>query len=296
MSINLLSCMQSFADVVNYQGFANAARHKHTSAPVLTKQIQWLEKHLNKQLFHRTTRSVELTEAGELYYQQVKIILNQILEAKNAINNMETEPHGKLNIGVPPGMTSYFFANKVKNFLIAYPKICCNLVGQLPPSAVNDEIADLVISSLDINDKTLVKELLFSGESGIFAAPGYLEKHGIPKNIEDLKNHNCLINLRFTPDCEWHFAGGKKIKLCGNFRSNTGTDIYYAGLNGIGLFLSLKGLVQDDLNAKRLIEIPLEQKSLTVKMYVYHKIVPKNSIIRLFADYLIEEMSQCRWC
>lgn len=91
MSLDLMSCMKSFAAVATYNGFSAAANKLHLSTPALTKQIQRLESYVGTPLLIRTTRVISLTEAGTLYLSFVKKFLADMEEAKNIVHNLESE-------------------------------------------------------------------------------------------------------------------------------------------------------------------------------------------------------------
>ena len=77
------------------------------------------------------------------------------------------------------------------------------------PSQLIDKTLTIVISEFNSSDNQLIKEYLCSYTRGIFVSPNYLAKHGYPKNIDDLQNHNCLIHKLSTPTNEWIFADNK---------------------------------------------------------------------------------------
>ncbi len=85
MSLDLFSCIKSYVAVVEQQGFASASRQIHVSPSILTKQVKYLEKILGKKLLSRTTRRLQLTEAGGVYLVQAKKILEQVENAKDIV-------------------------------------------------------------------------------------------------------------------------------------------------------------------------------------------------------------------
>lgn len=291
MSQDLFTCLKSFVTVADTQNFASAARHLRISSPVLTKQIKWLEHHIGKQLFRRTTRNVTLTEAGELYLIFAKKMLADEEEAKNAISNMETEPHGTITIGLSTKLNSDFIGKSISEFLERYPKIKCILISQNSPSAVIEGKADIVISTQKTRDNQLVKEHLFTTPSGLFAHPSYIKKHGIPKSLQDLKNHNCLINLSVSPDRIWKFENDKNVKVTGNYESPIGSDTLVGALNGIGIAYLVQILAKKEIENKELIEIVLEYKTAPLSIYMYYRPASRCSIVRLLADHIMRTVT-----
>lgn len=288
MPLDLLSCMKSFAAVADYKGFANAARHIHISTPVLTKQIQWLERSLGKKLLQRTTRRLELTEAGKIYLEHVKKILQQVHQAKDEVLNLDHEPHGTLTIGIPTAFNSMFLTKQFHKFLDKYPKITLKVITENSPITLLEDIINIVISPINIFDKQLIKKHFFTNRRGVFAAPAYLKKYGTPKKISDLKNHNCLVNERVSPNHEWEFAKHRKISVRGNYVSDSGIDIIYAGINGIGIIWTTDLLVREEVLTKQLVPIKLEFEPAAIEFFLYHRPAIYSSNVRLLTEYLLQ--------
>ena len=286
MSLDIVSCLKGFIAVAEYKGFSQAALNSHVSTPTLTNQVQRLEQFLGKKLLHRTTRQVALTEAGELYLPYAKKILEDIQESKNIIHNLETEPHGLIRMGVPGTFNSPFFIKHMQAFLRKYSKIQLQILEENSPSDLAIGQADLVISETNVNDTQFIKEYLFFMRRGVYATPGYLKKHGTPKTIADLKQHNCLIAKRASPNDEWIVANNQKVFVSGNYAATSGFNIFYAGLAGMGLMWSTDVIVKDEVNRGKLIEVKLPGKPAEIKMYLYYRPAAQGSNSKLMAEYI----------
>lgn len=294
MALDLISCMRSFVAVVEHGGYANASRHIYISPPVITKQIKLLEHNLKRKLFYRTTRRIQLTEAGEVYLSHVRGVLQQIKEAQDALIHLESGPQGTIRVGVPTILNSMFFAKNLTSFLEKYPHINCELTTEVSPTAITDDLCDIIITAIDFQDKQLVKQLLLTCSRGVYASPAYIKKHGQPKTIVDLKNHNCL-NKKCTHGFHlWEFSNNKKATATGNFVSDSGIDIYFACLNGLGLMYSTSIAVLDEVESKRLIKIDLDEPPTEMDIYIYYRPVMKESIIKLLVDHVIDKTKKCR--
>lgn len=286
MSLDFLSCLKGFVAVAEHSGFSQAARYLHVSTPMLTNQLKRLEEELGKQLLHRTTRHVSLTEAGEVYLRHAKKILAEIQDARNEICHLEKEPHGVLMVGVPSFFNTFFLVRHLKKFLDQYPKIKLNMVEENSPVALLRGEVDLIISEVDVKEKQLVKEHLFTIYRSIYAAPNYIKKYGVPKTIADLKNHNCLVSNSVSPNNEWVLANNKKFTVDGNYSSTSGISILYAGLEGLGLIWCSDIAIKEEVKAGKLVEVKLKDKPTAIKFYLYHRPVYRGSNIQLMADHL----------
>jgi len=285
MSLDFLSCLQGFVAVAEYKGFSQAARHLHVSTPMLTNQLKRLEESLGKKLLHRTTRHVALTEAGEIYLLRAKKILAEVQDARNEVCQLEEKPHGVLTLGVPNSFNSSAFVKRLISFLEKYPKIQLQVVEETSPTALLEGSIDLLISEIDVKEKQLIKEPLLTIHRSIYAAPKYIKKHGAPKSIPDLKNHNCLIVKGSSLKNEWILAN-KKIPVTGNYSSTSGMNILYAGLEGLGLIWCADIAIKDEINKGKLVEIKLKDKPTAIKIYLYHRPVHRGSNIQLMAEHL----------
>lgn len=285
MSLDFLSCLEGFVAVAEYNGFSQAARNLHVATPMLTTQLKRLEELLGRQLFHRTTRHVALTEAGEIYLVRAKKILADIQDAKNEICDLEAKPHGKLTMAVPGSFNSPFFVEHMQQFLKKYPKIQLQVVGEQSPLAVLDGSIDVLVSEMDIKDKQLIKEPLFTFHRSVYAAPSYIKKYGKPESIQDLKNHNCLIAMGVSPNNEW-LIGNKKITVQGNYSSTSGINIFYAGLAGLGLIWCTDVVISDEIKKGKLVEIKLEGRPAAIKIYLYYRPTNYGSNVQLIAEHL----------
>ncbi len=287
MSLDLFSCMQGFKAVAEHKGFSQAARHSHISTSTLTGQIKHLESLLGKKLLHRTTRHIELTEAGEVYLLHVKKILMDIKDAKTAVNSVEIQPHGKLIVGIPGVFYSRFFIRQFHEFLDRFPKIQLQTTEENAPTDLLNGLADLVITEIDMKDSQLVKEHLVTIHRRIYAAPSYIKKYGLPKTVADLQNHNCLIAKHVSPNNEWMLTKNKKVYVSGNYASTSGYNVLCAALAGMGLMWGMDLLIKEEIRRGELIEIELKnEQPVAIRMYLYHRRVSADSNIRLMADYL----------
>lgn len=289
MSFDLITCMQSFVSVAECNGFSPAARKLRISAPALTKQIKYLEEWIGKRLLERTTRHVSLTEAGKAYLKQCQKILHDIHEARNEVHHLEKEPHGLLTMGIPGvfNSNSMFYMQVMHDFLKKYPKITLQTLEENSPALLINGKADLVISQENLHESQLIKEKLFTFRRGLFASPVYIKQYGKPKVLADLKNHNCIVYTKASPDSCWVFPNNKKVPVKGNFITNSSMNTVYAAVVGVGLLWCSPLVVEEELKAGRLVEIKLKlSKPFLCDVYLYHKPVSHGSNIKLMAEHL----------
>jgi DNA-binding transcriptional LysR family regulator len=187
-----LTSMRVFQRVVDEGGFAAAARSLDMSPAVVTRMVADLEDHLGVRLVHRTTRRIALSEAGEIYLNRVRAILQDIDEAHDLVRSNTTELAGVLHILISPLMANSLLASIVADFRSLYPKITLNITVESfidPP--VEDFDITLFAAPQDYNGNVIARKILTT-EVILAASPAYLKRKGFPKEPGDLVQHDCM--------------------------------------------------------------------------------------------------------
>ena len=214
-----------------------AGREMGLSPAVVSKRISLLEDRLGARLFQRTTRQLTLTETGEGYFKRVVDILSLVEEAEDYVSRRNTKPRGTLKVSVPTSFNRLHIAPHLPAFLAKYPDIELDM-------HLSDHFVDIIREGFDVairigelEDSSLVARKLATEKRVMCAAPLYLERAGVPKTLEDLEAHNCL--LAGAQDT-WHLDGPdgtQDIRVKGNIRSNSADFIRTALLQGLGIAL-----------------------------------------------------------
>jgi DNA-binding transcriptional LysR family regulator len=187
-----LQSMRVFQRVVDEGGFAAAARALDMSPAGVTRLVSDLEEHLGVRLLQRTTRRLSLTHAGEGYLAKVRHILNDIDEAHAAAQVHTQEISGVLRVLAPPVLATHILAPVVAEFKRRYPKVLLDVHVDSPADPPIEDF-DLTLLGADANfDANVVARPIISSQGVICAAPGYLQRYGVPSSPADLVNHQCL--------------------------------------------------------------------------------------------------------
>jgi len=234
-----LDSVYAFVKAVNAGSFSAAARELGVTPSAVSKQIARLEQRLGIALLNRTTRKLSLTEVGAVYFESCSRSLSEIEEAEEIISQFRDEPQGLLKISVPQGFGRLQVARFLPEFLALHPKIRIDLIFGRLNSHFMDENIDILIQTVDPPDMNLIVRHLASIDRITCAAPGYLERYGTPKTLDDLSNHNCLMFTGSTSrEQEWIYYQGqkeKKVRVSGNFQANHLEAIYTALISGVGI-------------------------------------------------------------
>ena len=222
-----------FVTVAETESFTAAAKKLSISTAHVSRQVSALESRLATKLLHRTTRKVSVTEAGTIYYQRCRQLLDGLENAEHAISDLQTKPTGRLRITAPVTYGEITIAPLINNFLARYPELKLELQLSNRKMDLIDEGYDLGIRQGQLEDSTMMAKRLASRTLYVCAAPAYLAEFGEPHKLSDLNHHNCLQG---SAD-HWHFQDEGKtrnINISGNLRCNSGRALVDVALKGLG--------------------------------------------------------------
>jgi DNA-binding transcriptional LysR family regulator len=216
--------IEAFARVAQTRNFAEAARQMNVSKSVMSKRVQQLEDFVGSPLFHRTTRSVRLTDIGLVVYRDCAALVCCADELIDRMQQMGGAPSGLLRVHALPGFVIGHFAQTIREFQDRYPKIKLDLV-------VDDAIVDPVkagfectLQIFDPSSEDLVAKRLFPVRRLFCASPDYLHAHGEPAHPTDLHRHRLGLYSRYPTRDRWVFRSGSdeiSVELQPALRSNS---------------------------------------------------------------------------
>ncbi|OIQ48033.1 MAG: transcriptional regulator [Gammaproteobacteria bacterium MedPE] len=193
ISFEQLKSMVVFAQVVEQGTLSGAAKQLGLSRAVISYHIKKLEQQLAITLLNRSTRTISLTEAGNDYYQHCRVIAQQATAANQQIENLKTDPIGRLKITCPVNVGLQTIVPALNEFRGLYPKI--ELDVMLTDEVVNilQQGIDLAIRGAPLPDSGLQATKLSTLKTCLCGAPSYFEKRGIPQKPSDLSHHEWVI-------------------------------------------------------------------------------------------------------
>ncbi len=288
-----LAAMTAFARVAETRSFSEAARRLGVSKSVVSRQIMALETDLGARLFHRTTRSLTLTEAGQGYYERVSRILADVDEANQSVTRLQAAPRGRLRVNAPMSFGVRHLAPAIPDFLALHSEVEIDM-------SMNDRFVDLVDEGFDVavrigrlTDSGLVARKLAPLRRVVCASPAYLAAKGVPRTPADLAAHQCLSYSNMAVSDEWSFVGAAgrpmAVEVKGRLRVNNGDTLRIAALRGLGLVTQPSFIVGADLQAGTLVGVLSEyvaQDGAVHAVYPHSRhLSPK---VRAFVDFLAE--------
>ncbi len=285
-----------FTAVAESGNFTQAAKKLLISTAQVSRQVSELEQRLNTKLFYRTTRKVTLTEEGQLFYQQCRGILDRLENAERSLTNLQSTPQGKIKISAPVTYGERHIIPLINQFLIQYPQV--EIEVQLSNQRINliEEGYDLAIRLGQLDDSSLIAKRISSRQHFLCASPSYIEQHGKPEIINDLKHHNCLLGSAdfwlFSDPKSKDQQSDKKIRVTGSLRCNSGLGLVDAALKGIGIVQLPEYYISEHINKGELITLLEQQQREQEGIWALY---PQNkylaSKVRLLIDFLQDNLN-----
>jgi DNA-binding transcriptional LysR family regulator len=183
------SAIDTFVRVAESRSFTEAARQMRLSRSVVTARIQQLESFVGAPLFHRNTRSVQLSELGLTFLRDCAELVGRTNEVVDQMREVTTSPSGRLRVHALPGFVLGHLARVLQEFQARYPQIVLDMI-------VNDAVIDPVKEGFDCalqifppRSEELISKKLFPVRRVFCASPEYMKRHGTPRLPRDLKGH-----------------------------------------------------------------------------------------------------------
>ncbi|AZR40832.1 MULTISPECIES: LysR substrate-binding domain-containing protein [Marinobacter] len=226
--------VNEFVAVAETESFTRAAKRLEVSTAQVSRQISALEDRLSTRLFYRTTRRVSTTEAGQIYYQHCRQILDALEQAERSMTNMQLVPQGRLRLTAPVTYGEKSIAPLVNDFVLRYPELDVEMKLTNQQLDLVAEGYDLAVRLGKLDDSSLMARRLASRTLYVCASPAYLAVHGTPHSLSELEQHNCLQgNLGY-----WRFQDAghpRNVRIRGNVRCDSGRALLDAALKGVGI-------------------------------------------------------------
>ncbi|CAD6552961.1 HTH-type transcriptional regulator DmlR [Paraburkholderia hiiakae] len=245
--MELLNDMALFVEVVKAKGFRSAADAMGMPNSTISRRISGLEKAIGLRLLHRTTRKIELTEAGQIYFERCKRIVDEARLAHEQLGDMVAQPSGVLRASFPVDFAVTYLAPLIAEFAGLYPAISFDF--ELNPRRVDlvSDPFDVAIRMGESESSQLIARPLASLTPNLYASPGYLKRAGEPGKPADLEQHECLGILKANT---WTLHDAKRtstVAVGGRFTLNSVGMIRRLATLDMGIVLLPEEVVADEV-------------------------------------------------
>lgn len=288
----MLDGIEAFLRVAERRSFSAAAVDLGVSPSAISQIIKGLEARVGAPLFMRTTRSVGLTQAGEMFLERAAPAYAGLGDAYEAARNLGNRPAGRLRINLMRGAVQPLFEPIIAGFCETYPEIELEIYAE-------DALADLSAGGFDAGvrmGESLDADVIAVRLTGPFrfvaiATPAYLEKHGRPECPEDLRSHRC-VRMRMGSGAlmPWTFEKGNReieVAVTGPVIVNDYTAMMVAVRAGVAMGMTAEPVVQVPVAAGELELVLADFACSTSGLFLYYpsrkQVMPK---LRAFIDYV----------
>lgn len=296
---DVFSALPVFVAVIESGSFSQAAERLNMTKSAVSKRISALEENLGLRLFHRSTRKITLTEAGEEFSDYARNAWYIAKEGIDAATVHQGKPKGTLKINAPMTFSRLHLVPHLKEFTELYPEIKIIL-------NMDDKVVEMIQGGYDVGirigelkDSSLIAKKLSGCHSVVCASPKYLEQHGTPKTPADLKSHNCIYYSLFQAGVEWTFfhQGEKhKVEPKGNVIVNNSDAICEMLLQGLGICQMPTFIVQKYLNTGQLTQVLNQYQLPEHNIYaVYPERRHTPAKVKVFIDFMATKLQSKNW-
>ena len=286
--------LEVFIAVVEVGGFSAAAKRLETTPAAVSRRIKGLEQRLGVRLLQRTTRKIRLTEAGELYFREVRAMLADLRAVEQRLDEVTGQATGDLRIAAPMSFGQRRLAPLLPRFALAHPKLSISLILEDRETDIVGEGFDLALRIAHPSDSSFVSRPIATIPRYLVASPDYVARRGKPDSPEDLLQHDCLHYSVISEREEWSFGGKDRqesILVKGSFCANNGDVLAEAAVQGLGITLLPDFIIEEALADGRLLRVleDWERAPLTLSvLYPSRKHVPAKT--RLLIEYLVTNL------
>ncbi len=278
--------------VVETTSFKKAAEKLEVSTAAVSRRVSSLEYSLGVKLLNRTTRQLDLTDAGKQFYDDLQDVFSTLDEAEERLQQGHKTVKGDLRIAAPLSFGTMKVAPALPDFMKKYPELKIQL-------QLEDRLTDIVSEGIDIAirigipaDSTLIATPIASVPRSFCASPEYLNQFGEPKIPQDLTKHNCMHYSHISLKDEWNYQQGEKtykLDVAGTLSTNNGEVLRDAAIAGIGITLLPTFIVANALESGKLKNLLADHCPKPLGLYAVRasrNFTPAR--MRLFIGYLKE--------
>lgn len=250
--------LKVFADVAQHGSFAETARRRDLDPSIVSRAIAGLEKSLGFRLFDRTTRRLNLTEAGSIYLERTKALVSDLDLAQQEAGDAIARPSGTIRITASNAFGAHWLTPRLETFMKKFPEICVDALFTDAVVDIASERIDLALRLTARPSGDLIAVKLMDTGYKVVASSEYVDRQGALKCPEELGERECLLLPFPGYRSRWTFRKEESVKnvdVHGHLTISSPAAIRAAALNGMGPALLADWMVQEDLKDGALIDL-----------------------------------------
>ncbi|BBP80338.1 LysR family transcriptional regulator [Pseudomonas sp. Ost2] len=253
-----LAAMETFVYVVETGSFSAAARRLDVGQPAVSKTIAQLEERLGVRLLTRSTRGLSATEAGTLFFERARKVIEEAGEAELAARGAGAGLTGTLRISTTVTFSRLHILPHLGGFLEMHPLLDVDVL--LDDRSVNlvEEGVDVALRMGNLSDSGLTARKIARCRRLVLGTPAYFERHGIPESPADLTDHEAVIYSLGGGGASWLFKKGQAeqtVTLSGRIRVSAAEGVRTTVLSSYGLTLSSEWMFAPELASGEVVPV-----------------------------------------
>ena len=285
----------AFVAVIDTGSFSNAAERLGQTPSGVSRTIARLEQQLGMTLIHRTTRRLDLTEEGGWLLGRARRILAELEETERQAALARARPAGLVRVNAATPALDHLIAPLLADFLDAYPQVQLELTSGETIIDLIEEKADVAIRIGQLTDSTLNARRLGRSRIRVLAAPGYLERHGTPRQVEDLMKHRLVGFVAPASLNTWPLRAGTEEgwRIAPHVTATSGETVRHLALQGAGIVSLSDFLTRADVAAGRLVPV-LEEAALPWTQPVWAVFYKQGALaprVKALVDFLADRLA-----
>lgn len=292
--MELLNDMALYVEVVKAMSFRRAAETLGIPNSTLSRRIHLLEQAIGLRLLHRTTRKIELTEAGKIYYERCRHIINEARLAHEQLGEILVQPTGVLRASLPVDFSNIFLAPLITEFAARHPGIRFDF--DLTPREVDlvSEPFDVAIRMGEPKDSGLIARLLARLPGHLYASPKYLEMAGEPAHPSELVKHQCLVFQKRDVWTMHRNSETTEVRISGRYVLNSVGMLRRLATLDQGIILVPTEVVTEDLSRDLLRPVLPTWAGTPVSVYALTETRLLPAKTQIFIDFLQARLEENR--
>jgi DNA-binding transcriptional LysR family regulator len=286
-----ITAARVFITIAERASLTSAAEALDMSRAMVTRHLAEMESWAGTRLFHRSTRRISLTAAGEEILERCRDMLTLAEQMPIVGEELDGKLRGVLRVACAPSLAKATLIRAVSAFLETHPQTAINLQVSYKTVNLVEERVDLAIRVTNNLDPGLIARRLADCPLVVCAAPAYLQRHGAPEKAEDLVRHNCLT-FAFFGKSLWSFQrNGENVNVSvrGNFSANDSLSLLDAAINGAGITQQPLIVAAPYIASGELVRLLPDMQPATLGIYgVYTSREYQPALLRAMLDFLAE--------
>jgi DNA-binding transcriptional LysR family regulator len=294
-----LEAMSVIVAVAETGSLSAASRRLNSPIATVSRKVTELESHLKTQVFQRTSRRMTLTDAGRFYIDACRRIIEEVDHAEQAVSGEYRSPKGELAVTTPWGLGHMHLLPLAVEFLEAYPEISLRLMFTDHIINMVEGNFDVAIRIGDLPNSSMIATRIGSIRIVVCGSPSYLSAHGQPKQLGDLREHDCIVIDDYATPAVWRFVRGRRAMVApigSRLRVNTSEAAVLAAIDGSGLARVMSYKMDAAKRAGKLAIVleEFEPEALPVHViYAQRKPVPLK--LRVFLNWMTPRLKARLW-